>query len=89
MLGFALDRRVKVETRVRISQYLLDHAHGRAKETVEVDKPGPKYPEMDLAMLEAMLAMRRAAVEKQAKTVLAKREEPPALPQDRNGEEKS
>ena len=37
----ALDRRVKVETRVRVSQYLLDHAHGRSKETVELDTPNP------------------------------------------------
>jgi hypothetical protein len=83
------DQRVKPETRLRAAQYLLDHAHGRAKETVELDDTGPKYPEMDLAMLEAMLAMRRAALEKQAKTVLAKHEEPLALPQDWDGEEKS
>jgi hypothetical protein len=29
------DQRGKPETRLRAAQYLLDHAHGRAKETVE------------------------------------------------------
>jgi len=81
LLRTALDRRVKTETRVRVSMYLLDHAHGRAKETVEMDKPGPKYPEMDTVMLEAMLTLRKAA--------LAKHKELLALPQDPNGQEKS
>jgi hypothetical protein len=78
LLRTALDRRVKIETCARVSMYLLDHANGRAKETVEVDNSGPKYPEMDIWMLEAMLELRKAA--------LAKSKELPALPpQDRNG----
>jgi hypothetical protein len=81
LLRIALDRRVKIETGVRVSQYLLDHAHGRAKEMVEVDNPGPGLPEMDIVMLQTMLEMRKQA--------LAAKAPAPALSQGRNEKEKS
>lgn len=37
LLEFANDRRVKVETRVRIIEFVLNHTHGRAKEAVEIE----------------------------------------------------
>ncbi len=60
LLRIALDRRVTVETRVRVSQYLLDHAHGRAKETVEMDT-GPSAVTMSDSMYEAVQKMRADA----------------------------
>ena len=35
------DGRVKVETRVRAAQWLLEQTHGKAKETREIDAPNP------------------------------------------------
>jgi hypothetical protein len=81
LLSIALDRRVRVETRARVLMYLNDHAHGRAKETVQMDNAVPGLPDMPTALLEGMLEMRRELIDK--------REKPPALPQDRDGKEKS
>jgi Family of unknown function (DUF5681) len=62
LLLFANDRRVKVETRVRIIEFVLNHAHGRPKETVEMAQDGPQYPDMDIPVLQRMLEMRQRAL---------------------------
>jgi len=52
---------VKVGTRVRISQDLLNHTHGRSKETVELDTQGPSVLLMSEPLFKAPQEMRDRA----------------------------
>ena len=61
VLQLLSDRRAKIETRLRAAQYVLDHTHGRAKESVEVENTRPVVVFTPQPIVEWQQEMRKQA----------------------------